>query len=205
MSESDVAEARRSMSKAEFDQEYLASFTTFEGQIFSFDRERDIIDWEPKPRSEFIAGCDPGYRDPTAFVVIAYSEADNAFHIVDEYLKSEATTDKHAAAFQELIQKWGVEVVFIDSAAAQFAGDLAYGYDISTTKAKKDVLPGIAYVQTLVEQGRLKIAPHCEHSLAVMDQYRWDPKETLQREKPLHDEYSHMADAIRYALYTFTI
>ena len=103
------------------------------------------------------------------------------------------------------MQKWGVEVVFIDSAAAQFASDLAYNYDISTTKAKKDVLPGIAYVQTLVEQGRLKIAPHCEHSLAVMDQYRWDPKETLQREKPLHDEYSHMADAIRYALYTFTI
>ena len=138
-------------------------------------------------------------------MVIAYSEADNCFHIVDEYLKSEATTDKHAHEFRELMAKWGVEVVFIDSAAAQFASDLAYNYDISTTKAKKDVLPGIAYVQTLVEQGRLKIAPHCEHSLAVMDQYRWDPKETLQREKPLHDEYSHMADAIRYALYTFTI
>lgn len=205
MSESDVAEARRSMSKAEFDQEYLASFTTFEGQIFQFDRERDLLEWEPKDRCEYIAGCDPGYRDPTAFVVIAYSEADNCFHIVDEYLKSEATTDKHAHEFRELMQKWGVEVVFIDSAAAQFASDLAYNYDISTTKAKKDVLPGIAYVQTLVEQGRLKIAPHCEHSLAVMDQYRWDPKETLQREKPLHDEYSHMADAIRYALYTFTI
>ncbi|NBT06912.1 MAG: hypothetical protein EBS54_09470, partial [Betaproteobacteria bacterium] len=31
MAESDVEEARKSMSKAEFEQEYLASFTTFEG------------------------------------------------------------------------------------------------------------------------------------------------------------------------------
>lgn len=205
MSEADVQEARRSMSKAEFEQEYLASFTTFEGQIFNFDRESNCVDWTPKDRCEYIAGCDPGYKDPTAFVVIEYCAATDCFHIVDEYLQSEATTDKHAAQFRELIQKWNVEIVFIDSAAAQFASDLTYNYDISTTKARKDVLPGIAYVQTLVEQGRLKISPHCEHSLAVMDQYRWDPKETLQREKPLHDQYSHMADAIRYALYTFTI
>lgn len=205
MTEADVAEARRSMSKAHFEQEYMASFTMFEGQIFSFNREKDTVEYESADMDEAIAGCDPGYRDPTAFVVIVYQPSTDTFHIVDEYLKSEATTDKHAIAFSELMLKWGVEVVFIDSAAAQFASDLAYTYDISTTKAKKDVLPGIAYVQTLVEQGRLKIAPHCHHSLAVMDQYRWDTKEGLTREKPLHDEYSHMADAIRYALYTYTI
>jgi hypothetical protein len=120
-------------------------------------------------------------------------------------LKSEATTDKHATAFREYLDKWQVEVVFIDSAAAQFAGDLAYTYNISTTKAKKDILPGIAYVQTLVETGRLKVAPHCTNVLDVMDQYRWDSRETLTREKPVHDKFSHMADAIRYALYTYTL
>jgi phage terminase large subunit len=98
-----------------------------------------------------------------------------------------------------------VETIFIDSAAAQFASDLAYIYDLASTKAKKDVLPGIAYVQTLVAQGRLKVAPHCTHSLAVFDQYRWDTKEGLQKERPKHDQYSHMADAIRYALYTYTL
>lgn len=205
MTEEDVAEARRSMSKAEFEQEYMASFTMFEGQIFSFDKDKDVVEYEPDDNTEAIAGCDPGYRDPTAFVVIVFNPRTDCFHIVDEYLEAEATTDKHAIAFEELMAKWGVEVVFIDSAAAQFASDLAYTYNISSTKAKKDVLPGIAYVQTLVEQGRLKIAPHCVHSLAVMDQYRWDTKETLTREKPLHDEYSHMADAIRYALYTYTL
>jgi len=129
----------------------------------------------------------------------------DCFFIVDEYLMSEKTTAEHAEAFTQMNQKHGVEVTFIDSAAAQFAGDLAYLYNISTTKAKKDVLPGIAYVQTLLQQGRLKVAPHCTNVRAMFDQYRWDQREGLQRERPMHDDYSHMADAVRYALYTYTV
>lgn len=205
MSESDVAEARRSMSRAHFEQEYMASFTQFEGQVFSFDVNRDICEYEPGDKHEVFAGVDVGYRDPTAFIVIAFNPQTETFHVVDEYLKAEATTDKHAVAFQELIVRWNIDPIFIDSAAPQFASDLAYLYDIPTIKAKKDVLPGIAYVQTLVEQGKLKVSPHCTETLACLEQYRWDTKEGLQREKPIHDGYSHMADALRYALYTFTL
>jgi phage terminase large subunit len=204
MSESDVAEARRSMSKAEFEQEYLASFTTFEGQIYAL-KEDDVVEVPTDLKGEAIAGCDPGYRDETAFVVIIYDWSRDCFYIVDEYLKAEKTTAEHAKEFAELNERHGVEVTFIDSAAAQFASDLAYLYNISTTKAKKDVLPGIAYVQTLVQQGRLKVAPHCTNVRQMFDQYRWDDRENLQRERPLHDKYSHMADAVRYALYTYTI
>ena len=204
MAESDVSEARKSMSRAEFEQEYLASFTVFEGQIYSLNAD-DVCEVPEGLTGEAIAGCDPGYRDFTAFVVIVYDPVADVFWIVDEYLKNEATTAQHAESFRELCARWGVETIFIDSAAAQFASDLAYIYDLASTKAKKDVLPGIAYVQTLVAQNRLKVAPHCTHSLAVFDQYRWDNKEGLQKERPKHDEYSHMADAIRYALYTYTL
>jgi phage terminase large subunit len=204
MAESDVAEARRSMSKAEFEQEYLASFTVFEGQIYEL-QESDVCEPPPDLRGEAIAGCDPGYRDATAFVVIIYDHSSDCFWIVDEYLESERTTAQHAEQFRELCSRWGVETVFIDSAAAQFASDLAYQYDLATTRAKKDVLPGIAYVQTLVAQNRLRVAPHCTNVRAMFDQYRWDTKEGLQRERPKHDEYSHMADAVRYALYTYTL
>ena len=204
MAESDVQEARRSMSKAEFEQEYMASFNTFEGQIYQLS-ETQIADFVPMDRDEALAGCDPGYRDATAFVVVVYQPVIDKFHIVDEYLKSEATTDKHAEAFREFIAKWQIESIFIDSASPQFASDLAYLYDIASVKAKKDVLPGIAYVQTLIETGRLTVSPHCTNTLAMLDQYRWDTREHLKAEKPLHDEYSHMADALRYALYTYTV
>ena len=205
MSAQDVAEARLSMSKAEFEQEYLASFTTFQGQIYEFDHEKCIREFEHVDGLEYIAGLDPGYRDPTACVVIAYNPNTECFHVVDEYLQAEATTAGHASALLELVTKYQIETTFIDSAAAQFAGDLAYTYNIATIKAKKQVLEGIAYVQTLVEQNRLLVAPHCLQTIRMLDQYQWAKDTQAQKEKPVHDINSHIADALRYALYTYTV
>lgn len=203
MSPKDVAEAKVSMSKAEFEQEYMANFNVFEGQIFEVKPEY-IVEYTPADGDEALAGIDPGYKDPTAFIVIIYQPTTDKFHIVDEYLESEEKTPAHAARFKEFIAKWNIDPIFIDAAAAQFAGDLAYVYDIPTIKAKKDVLPGIAYVQALLETGRLLISPNCTETLAAFDQYQWDQRETLTKEKPEH-KYSHIPDAVRYALYTFTI
>jgi len=206
MAESDVEEARKSMSKAEFEQEYLASFTTFEGQIYTEFKQEYVIDNLPSDlRGEAIAGCDPGYRDATAWINIIYDYNTDIFYVVEDYCESERTTSEHAKHFASMIEHWKIEIVFIDSAAAQFASDLAYSYNIATTKAKKDVLPGILYIQTLIQQGRLMVLRSCRHVLAMLDQYRWDDRETLTREKPKHDQYSHIADALRYALYTYTV
>ena len=205
MKPSDIAEAKSTMSRAEFEQEYMASFTVFEGQIYSGFKEEYVQPYEHVDGCEYIAGLDPGYRDPTGFVVISYNPSTEKFHIVDEYLEAEAVTSKHAEAFQELILKHGIETIYIDHAAAQFAADLAYTYDIATIKAKKAQLEGIAYVQNLVEQGRLLVSPHCEHTLKMLDQYRWKTDTVSGVEKPEHDINSHIADALRYCLYTYTL
>lgn len=204
MKEIDVAEARRTLSKAEFEQEYMASFSVFEGQIYSFDPEH-IVEFTHSAGCEYISGIDPGYRDPTALVIIAYNPVEDIFHIVEDYLEAGVTTNIHAEKFAPLLERYTVESTFIDHAAAQFAADLAYIYDIATIKAKKDVLPGIAYVQTLIETGRLRVSPHCLHTLEMLDQYRWDPNPNLIAEKPKHTKESHIADAVRYALYSYTI
>lgn len=212
MKEADVAEARRTMGVQEFEQEYLASFNVFEGQIYQLNQEH-VVEFTVCDRQEAFGGLDPGYKDPTAYVVIVYDMVKDIFWIVDEYLEASATTQEHAAVIKEKNSRWNVDMVFIDSAAAQFAADLAYEHDISCTRAKKDVLPGIAYVQALMHAGRLRVDPGCKHVLEMFDQYRWDPgagstkagKVTLAQEKPLHDKYQHIADAVRYALYTYTV
>lgn len=203
MSVKDVESAKASMSRAEFEQEYMANFSVYEGQILQVKPEH-IVDFEMEGGVEFFAGLDPGYRDPTAFIVLAYKPMSDTFHIVDEYLEAEATTLGHVGKFRELIAKWNIDSIFIDSAAAQFAGDLAYIYDIATIKGKKEVLPGIARVQSLLEQGRLLIDSRCRETLAAFDQYQWDQRETLTKEKPVH-KYSHIPDAVRYALHTYTL
>ena len=206
MAESDVEEARRSMPKSEFEQEYMASFTSYLGQIYEGFMPEYILDELPQDvRGECFAGCDPGYRDATAWVNIIYDYGTDCYYVVEDYLEAERTTAQHCEYFKQMMERWGVEVVFIDSAAAQFSADLAYNYDIATTRAKKDVLPGIAHIQTLVKQGRLRVLRSCTNVLDMLDQYRWDDREGLTKERPKHDKFSHMADALRYALYTFVV
>lgn len=201
-SEADINEARLSMSSAEFAQEYEASFTSFEGQIFHFDTGTCIEEFDV-PYGEAIMGLDIGFKDATAGVVLVHDG--DVFWAVDEYHASEKTTDQHAEEVRRLEALYDIQFIFVDSAAAQTRYDWAQNYDITTIGASKSVLDGIAYVQSLVEHDKLRVHPRCKHLLATLDQYRWDNKEGIVRERPMHDKYSHMADALRYALYSYNV
>jgi PBSX family phage terminase large subunit len=201
----DINEAKKGMSKAEFAQEYLADFNQFEGQVWNFDFEKCVEDLENLDTSkmDIFGGLDVGYRDPTAFCVIAYDWDSELYYLIDEYMQAEKTTEQHAEKIQEMISKYDIDVIYIDSAAQQMRWDLAQDYDISTVNATKDVLAGISAVATIVENDRLIIDQRCKNSLMSIDQYQWDPNQNLLREKPVHNMASHMSDALRYALYTF--
>jgi hypothetical protein len=205
MSESDVTEARKSMSEAEFKQEYEADFNTYEGQIWNFNHEECIENLEELQLSnmDVFAGLDVGYRDPTAFCVLAYDWDEEKYYLLDEYLDAEKTTEQHATEIRRLMEKWDIDYIFIDSAAQQTRFDFAQNFDITTTNAKKSVLDGIAHVAAIVDNDKLVVDQRCKECLSALDQYQWDPNPNLAREKPKHNMASHMADAIRYALYSF--
>ena len=205
MSELDIQEAKKSMSDAEFRQEYEADFNTYEGQIWNFNHEACIANNEELDtrRMDVFAGLDVGYRDPTAFVVIAYDWDEEVYHVLDEYLDAEKTTEQHAGVIQEMIDKWDIDYIYIDSAAQQTRFDFAQNYDISTVNAKKSVLDGIAHVAGIVDNDKMMVDQRCGEVMACLDQYQWDPNPNLAKEKPKHNRASHMADALRYALYSF--
>jgi len=205
MSETDVTEARKSMSEAEFKQEYEADFNTYEGQIWNFNHEECVENLEELDTSkmDIFAGLDVGYRDPTAFCVLGYDWDSEKYYLLDEYLDAEKTTEQHAVEIRRLMEKWDIDYIFIDSAAQQTRFDFAQNYDITTTNAKKSVLDGIAHVAGIVDNDNLFIDQRCKESLSCLDQYQWDSNPNLAREKPKHNMASHMADALRYALYSF--
>ena len=93
--------------------------------------------------------------------------------------------------------------IYIDSAAQQTRFDFAQNYDISTINAKKSVLDGIAHVAAIVDNDKLLVDQRSDQVLSCLDQYQWDSNPNLAREKPKHNMASHMADALRYALYSF--
>lgn len=205
MSQLDIDEARKSMTEAEFRQEYHADFNTYEGQVWRFNFETQVQNFSELDthKMDVFAGLDVGHRDPTAMCVIAYDWDLEKFHLLAEYYNSEQTTSKQAEAIHRLIDRYDIDSIYIDSAAAQTRWDFAQDFDISTINAKKSLLDGIAHVGNIIEADRLFIDQTCNISLASVDQYQWDPNPNLIREKPKHNSASHMADAIRYALYSF--
>ena len=205
MSESDIKEARKSMSDAEFRQEYEADFNTYEGQIWKFNFEgcvKDLSQFDTS-RMDVFAGLDVGFKDPTAMCVIAYDWDTERYYLVDEYLNAERTTEQHAEEIQKLIDRWDIDYIYIDSAAQQTRFDFAQNYGISTINAKKSVLDGIAHVAAIVDNDFLFVDQLQKESLICLDAYQWDPNPNLIKEKPKHNTASHMADALRYALYSF--
>jgi len=205
ISDTDILEARKTMSEAEFNQEYMADFNVFEGQIWAFNHEECVADLSELEtgRMDIFAGMDVGYKDPTAFCVIGYDWDSQKYYLLDEYLDSERTTEQHATEIRKLINKWDIDYIYIDSAAQQTRFDFAQNYDISTINAKKSVLDGIGAVAGIVDNDILMVDQRCKETLWALDQYQWDPNPNLLKEKPKHNAASHMADALRYALYSF--
>jgi phage terminase large subunit len=204
-SEQDILEAKKAMSQAEFAQEYLADFNTYEGQVWNFNFEECVADLSQLDTSKMdvFAGLDVGYKDPTALCVIAYDWEEQKFYLVDEYLNAERTTEQHAKEIRLLINKYDIDLIFIDSAAQQTRFDFAQNYDISTINAKKSILDGIGHTASIIDNDLLIVDQKCKEILSCVDHYQWDPNPNLMREKPKHNMASHMADALRYALYTF--
>ena len=64
-------------------------------------------------------------------------------------------------------------------------------------------LDGIGHVAGVVDNDELIVDQGCREVQMSLDQYQWDPNPNLMKERPKHDGASHMADALRYALYTF--
>ena len=204
-SEDDIKEAQKSMSSAEFAQEYMADFNTYVGQIWTFNFEKCVADLSELDTSKMdvIAGLDVGYKDPTALCVVAYDWDLEKFYVLAEYLDAERTTEQHAVQIRALQDKYDIDWIYIDSAAQQTRFDFAQNYDVTTINAKKSLLDGIGEVASLVDNDNLIVDQRCRHVLECLDQYQWDANPNLMKERPKHDAYSHMADALRYALYTF--
>ena len=196
----DVKDAKLGMSKAEFDQEYYCSFNAMQGLIWDFNK-KNIVRIEPDNTWEVLCGLDMGFRDLTAFVVCMTDG--HLVYIVDEYLANEKATSIHAGRIKEMVDRYDADFIYIDHSAAQTKYDLAYDYDISCANANKSKNDGIGYISSLMDWDRIFIDPKCINVLECLENYRWDLRPNKVKEEPVHDDFSHMADALRYAIYSY--
>ena len=202
LKEKDIEDAKKTLPKNIFMQEYYCDWAVFEGQIYEMDEERHQFDRVINTddyRIDVIAGLDMGFRDDTAMCVVAVIE--DKYYVLASYKANNVSTSQHAESIQELIDEYNIDMIYIDSASAQTKQDLAYDYDIYCELAMKNVNDGIAFIQTLLQNNKLTIHADALDVYNDMAGYKWNLKTETQ--KPEHDDHSHMCDAIRYAIYTY--
>ena len=84
------------------------------GHLILETQQQDLAELETS-KMDIFAGMDVGYKDPTAFCVIAYDWDAEQFYVLDEYLDSERTTEQHAMEIRKPIDKWNIDYIYIDS------------------------------------------------------------------------------------------
>jgi PBSX family phage terminase large subunit len=200
LSEKDIGEAKRTITKAMYLQEYECEWTTTEDQIYKdINEEKHVIDCVGERFVEVIAGLDVGYRDENCFIVVGFDG--KQYYVIDEYVSRESTTAELASVVKEKSEEWNIDTIYIDSAAQQTKADFAYDYDIYCENAIKSVNDGIAAVQALIEHDCLLFDTEgAAHSFSAMSSYKWNPN--TENPKPVHDWCSHPCDALRYAIYS---
>lgn len=210
----------RSMYTGVFFKRYiLGLWAMAEGIIYDmFDEKKHVVDTRKLAEDytkqtgydfwtqERFVSCDYGTQNPTAFL-LWNKAADGRWYCRKEYYysgreKGRQKTDKE---YSEDLTGWlagmSVRSVVLDPAAASFKAQLEKdGYKVK--KAKNDVLDGIRFVATLLNQGSILFDKSCTNLIMEFGSYIWDAKAAERGEDKPVKEHDHALDAARYMAYT---
>ncbi len=190
-----------------------------EGIIYDmFDVEKHVVDSEAiaaayKTRTghefwsdERYVSCDYGTQNATVFL-LWNKGADKKWYCRREYYysgrdKGRQKTDlEFSADLKSWLKGLDIKAVVLDPAAASFKAQLEKdGFKVK--KAKNDVLDGIRFVATLLNQGSILIDRSCTNLIKEFASYIWDAKATERGEDKPVKEHDHALDALRYMVYT---
>lgn len=204
-----IKERYRSMYTGVFYRRYIRGLWAMaEGIIYDmFDTAKHVIsNLSGLVNENYYVSCDYGTQNATVFLLWC-KERSGRWVCCREYYYSgrDEERQKTDSEYADDLEQWlgGIKPVkiIIDPSAASFIAELKKrGYAIK--KAKNDVLDGIRFVASLLNQGKIAISDQCPNIIKEFGSYIWDQKASERGEdKPvkLHD---HAMDALRYFCYT---
>lgn len=155
---------------------------------------------------ERYVSCDYGTQNPTVFL-LWNKAADGKWYCRKEYYYSgrDKGRQKTGQEFSKDLTAWleglPIRSVVLDPAAASFKAQLEKdGYKVK--KAKNDVLDGIRFVATLLNQGSILFDRSCTNTIKEFGSYIWDAKAADRGEDKPVKEHDHCMDGTRYIAYT---
>lgn len=204
-----IKERYRSMYTGVFFKRYiLGLWVVAEGIVYDmFDAAKHVIsELKDLITDTYYVSCDYGTQNATVFLLWCKDKTGKWIAIREYYYsgrdESEQKTDSEYA---DDLEKWldGIKSrkIIIDPAAASFIAELRKrGYIIK--KARNDVLDGIRFVGSLLNQEKIAIHECCTNTIKEFSSYIWDAKACERGEDKPIKQHDHAMDALRYFCYT---
>lgn len=205
----------RSMYTGVFFKRYiLGLWAMAEGIIYDmFDVDKHVVDVAKLDREgkiswigDYYVSCDYGTQNATAFLLWRKA-ANGKWYCIREYYYSgrDKGTQKTDAEFSADLKTWLAGItpryIVLDPAAASFKAQLKKdGFKVKN--ANNDVLDGIRFVASLLNQGIIIFDKSCENTIKEFASYIWDAKAADRGEDKPVEKHDHALDAIRYMCMT---
>ena len=218
----DLVEARRTLSKNIYEQEYGAKFTSLSGKVYDdFDVRLNVGNYPFDPHLPVSIGVDFGYRMPACLFFQCYKSGQKQewhINIIDEIIHEK---NLKVSEFAKLImdKKYGIVRCMGDPAGYQIQSSVGTGeaelFRQATglrtfalrDKTSRSIASGISHVRNFIcnvnGERRLHINKKCKNIIHDIETYRYhDEKEGhALKNIPIKDGLSdHGMDALRYFL-----
>lgn len=199
----------RSMYSGVFYKRYiLGLWTVAEGIIYDmFDMAKHVYG----KLNELIFGenyisIDYGTQNATVFLLWQKGK-DGIWYCTKEFYysgrdnKKQKTDKEFADELVKFVDDIKLKEIIVDPSAASFIAELRQrGFKIR--KAKNDVIDGIRFVGTMLNEEKILFSESCTNTLKEFNSYIWDVKATDRGEDKPVKTNDHAMDAVRYFVYT---
>lgn len=145
-----------------------------------------------------VRGLDFGYNNPTAVIWLAQDPKTQIWYAYREFKRSGMTLDE----LYEVLKEENI-ITYADPELRQGLETLRKR-GLNIRPAKKEVLAGIAFVQGLFKQKKLKIFETLTQTIEELNSYSWEldaNEKPTDKPRKVND---HLMDALRYALFTYS-
>ena len=211
-----LIERKRNMSKEMYDQEFGSAFTSFEGKVYPFDRNKDVGHFPYNPSFPTFCAIDFGYRMPAvAWFQTHRIEGEWHINVIDEIIhEKNIKTDELIARIKE--KGYPITAYYGDPAGMQAQGQSGlgdieifrrHGINVRSVRDKtsRNIASGITHVRGFIENANsdryLHLDNKCVGLAQDLENYRYPEAVENKDLKPdplkdgLHD---HGCDMLRY-------
>lgn len=186
----------------------LGEWAVAHGLIYdAFDHENLYEHPQDNP-NYFVVGVDYGTSNATAAVLCGVRPnrwpqiTVEAEYYYDSHKQGRQKTDDELARdIKDFVANHNVSAIYVDPSAASLKLELQRR-NLPVLAARNDVIPGIKVTSKFIAGKNIVIQKGCKTLIDVLNTYSWCPDAANRGEdKPLK-KFEHMADALRYAIYS---